>query len=215
MKAGRLTVAALTATLLVAAPASAASTATFSFTSSKAKTPAGFKLSGVYDGSRIVDQISVTLPAGTLLDLKAVPKCQASDAEIEEKGPAAACPANTRLGTGKGSADLGGTPTTFDLIAVNDRTGVLVDLQLGGKTAFIVTTKVSGRKIDFSLALAPSLNAKLTGFSMSFSKLGTARKPLVRTPATCPKKKVLTALVSTRAHQGATEVVKATTRCSR
>ena len=58
---------------------------------------------------------TVTLPAGTRVRLARLPQCAAGDATLSAQGAEAACPAASRVGTGRAEGVLDGAPTGFDL----------------------------------------------------------------------------------------------------
>ena len=69
---------------------------------------------------------------------------------------------------------------------------------LAGKTAFFAAPIVVGRKMTIPLSQTPSLNARITAFELTSPRRGTARKPYLRTPATCPKNRKLAASLAAR-----------------
>ena len=213
------------AVLALGAPASGGQsdkdTFSFAFTTAKAKAPAGFNAEAEFPRQRVIDQLTITFPAGTTFDRKAVVQCTATDEQITaaENGVSSACPAESKIGTGKGTAYLGDgpDPITFDLAVYNaDQGGPILDIQLNGKTAFYSALNIAGRKMTIPLSQSPSLNARITGFELSIARAGTAKKPFLRTPATCPrKKKKLTASIAVREHNAGTVSTSDTTPCRR
>src|SRR5215212_9275218 len=212
--------AALFALSAAAAPAQTGDdTLSFSFTTAKAKAPAGYSVEGEFPRQRIIDQITISFPAGTKFDTAAVTRCTASDEEVSnnENGVAGACPAKSKIGTGKGTAYLGDSPdpVVFDLGLYNRKGGAILDIMLNGKTAFSAAPVISGRKMTIPLNLTPSLNARITAFELSVKSAGTKRKPYLRTPATCPKAKKLIASLTARENNAGSVTTKDTTVCKR
>ncbi|HEX8122759.1 MAG TPA: hypothetical protein VF549_16005 [Solirubrobacteraceae bacterium] len=213
--------AALFALLAVAAPAQtdAPDQFSFAFTTAKAKAPAGYSVEGEFPRRRIIDQIAISFPAGTKFDTAAVTRCTASEEEVSNNpdGVAGACPAESKIGTGKGTAYLGDNPdpVVFDLGLYNRKGGAILDIMLNGKTAFSAGPTITGRKMTIPLSLTPSLNARITAFELSVPKAGTKRKPYLRTPATCPAAKKLTASLTARENGAGSETTKDTTVCKR
>ena len=209
------------ALLMLGATAAPAQTApdqfSFAFTTAKAKAPAGYSLEGEFSRQRIIDQMTVLFPAGTKIDTSAVQRCAANQADIESKGVAGACPADSKIGTGKGTAYLGDgpDPVTFDLGLYNTGGGAILDILLNGKTAFTSPVKISGRKMTISLGLTPSLKARIVAFELSVPKAGSKRSPYVRTPAACPSSRKLSAAILARENGAGTETTKDTTVCRR
>lgn len=219
VRTGVLTLAILAVGAYAAPAQTAPDELSFSFTTAKAKAPAGFDIEGEFPRQRVIDQITVTFPSGTKFDTAAVARCTASDQEIQDNpgGVAAACPAASKIGTGKGTAYLGDAPDplVFDLGIYNRKGGMILDIMLGGKTAFFAAPSIAGRKLTIPLSQTPSLNARITAFEFSVAKKGKARKPYLRTPATCPASKKLTATIAARENGAGTATTKDTTACRR
>ena len=209
--------------LLVAAGPAAGQTApdqlSFSFTTAKAKAPAGWAVEAEFPRQRIIDQIAITFPAGTKFDRRATAQCTTSsaDASAAPGGVAASCPAASKIGSGKGTAYLGDgpDPVTFDLGFYNHRDGALLDIMLGGKTAFSAPVTFRGAKMTIPLRLTPGLNARITAFELAIRRSGTARKPYLRTPGACPSNKKLNASVTARENGAGSETTRDTTTCRR
>ena len=219
VRTGVLTVAILALSAVTAAGQDAPDEFSFAFTSAKAKASAGVSIEGEFPRQRVIDQIIVNFPPGTRFDTAAVKRCNATDQEIEnnEQGVAGACPAASKVGTGKGTAYLGdgAEPIVFDLGLYNRKGGMILDIMLAGKTAFFAAPSIVGRKMTIPLSQTPSLNARITAFELTVSKKGTARKPYLRTPATCPKSKKLSASLAARENGAGTVTTKDTTTCRR
>jgi hypothetical protein len=189
------------------------------FTSAKAKTPAGFSVEAEFPRQRIIDQIVVDFPSGTKFNTAAVTRCTATVEEIEanEGGVAGACPAGSKIGTGKGTAYLGDNPdpVVFDLGLYNRKNGMTVDIMLNGQTAFFATATIAGRRLTIPLSLTPGLNARITAFELDVARKGTARKPYLRTPATCPASRKLSSSIAARENGAGSVTTKDTTACRR
>lgn len=209
----------------MAAAATAAPAATapdkldFKFTTTKAKSAAGYKVKATFPRQRIIDRITIKFPAGTKFDTRAVARCSFTDAQLEAapNGVSDVCPAASKLGTGTGTAFLGDgkDPVVFDLGLYNHAGGAVLDISLGGKTAFSAFPTISGRSMTIPLTQTPSLKARITAFTLSVAKKGKASKPYLRTPATCPKSKKLTATVAARENGAGSVTTKDTTTCRR
>lgn len=191
----------------------------FSFTTAKAKSAAGYAIEGEFPRQRIIDEITITFPAGSKIDTAAVTRCNASDEEIEanEGGVAGACPAKSKIGTGKGTAYLGDNPdpVVFDLGVYNRRGGAILDIMLNGQTAFFSRIVITGRKMVIPLSLTPSLNARITAFELAVKRAGTRRKPYLRTPAACPANRKFSAAITAREFNAGTVTTNDTTACRR
>jgi hypothetical protein len=156
---------------------------------------------------------------GTKIDTANVQRCATNDPAITgaANGVRDVCPAQSKVGTGKGTAYLGDAadPITFDLGVYNVAGGAIIDIMLNDKTAFYSVAKISGRKMTVPLDQTPSLNSRITAFELSIKKAGGARQPYVRTPATCPKSRKLSASMAAREHNAGTVTTKDTTACTK
>jgi hypothetical protein len=171
------------------------SKATASFSTKASKKPTNFKLNmslgkGTDGNYSILTDTEVRLPAGTKIDKTTVPACTLTDDEIA-KDPAGAnhaCPANTRMGTITADVIIVGPAIHFTGPMIN-RAGnkVLVELLQNGQPAYDIDGTIKGTKMDFPLPMAEQLGTKPTKITVTIPKHGTAKKPLLRTPATCPK----------------------------
>jgi hypothetical protein len=131
----------------------------------------------------VVRQV-VALPRGTRLDLGALPQCAASDEQLAALGAQAACPATSRVGTGRAEGLLRGAPVVFDLGIYAVRGRLLFAAERDGvglRQAFAATA--SGRRLTFVVptaggAISPTL------FRMHVSAPGSPG--WLRTPARCP-----------------------------
>lgn len=222
----RLAHAALLAVALFAVGAAAAPAATapdtlsFAFTTAKAKAPAGYNIKAAFSRQRIIDRITIDFPAGTKFDTSALTKCGSfTDAQLKaaENGISDLCPASSKLGTGKGTAYLGDTPdpVVFDLDLYNRTNGVVLDIKLGGKTAFDAFPTIAGRRMTIPLTLTPGLKARITAFELTVPRKGKPAMPYLRTPATCPSNKKITATITARENGAGSVATKDTTACRR
>jgi hypothetical protein len=210
------------AALAIGAPAAGGQTdgkdtLSFAFTTAKAKSAAGYSIEAEFPQRRVIDQITISFPAGTKMDTSAVARCDADAARTEGANVADVCPPASKIGTGKGTAYLGEdpNPVTFDLGVYNTKGGAVLDIMLGGKTAFSAPIAYSGRKQVVNLGLTPSLGARITAFELDIKRAGTAKKPVFRTPATCPKSRKLTASLAAREDGAGTKTTSDTTACRR
>src|SRR5688500_13486433 len=147
----------LTAAFVVGGGASApaqdqADQLSFAFTTAAKAKPAGFSVEAEFPRQRVIDQIALSFPPGTVFNTKAVTRCpEASDEEVQqsENGISDVCPASSKIGTGKGTAYLGDAPDpiTFDLGLYNRKGGMVLDIMLNGKTAFWAAPTLAGRKL--------------------------------------------------------------------
>jgi hypothetical protein len=129
---------------------------------------------------------TVVLPAGTRLDLGALPQCDATDEAIGHQGAEGACPARTRVGEGSADGLLNGQPVHFDvgiyavrghLVFAAERDGVPLKQSFKGIA--------SGRKLKLAV---PTLNGTIapTRFEARIPA-HAATGTWLRTPAKCPR----------------------------
>ena len=128
--------------------------------------------------------ITVALPPKTLLNLKSVPVC----------GAPPTCDPSTQVGTGKASllyTNASGTSYTIPLnFQMFNRTGgVAVVITVPNAAPVMILPTVSGASltIPYRAFSYNGLPIQVTKVSMSFFQLGSGKKALVRTPATCTK----------------------------
>jgi hypothetical protein len=171
-------------------------TASIAFSTKKAHTASALTVGATFapgaDGQqRILTSITLVLPPGTRVDGKAVPVCPGDSDSVSQDpdGAKHACPAESQVGAGTAHVLLGDADTTFDATAWNMATGPMLELTVNGTPAYLVDSQVKGNKITFPLSLAEQINARTVSFELTFGKLGTAKKPYVRTPSSCPKGK--------------------------
>ena len=202
LRVGVLTAALLAAGAVTASGQDAPDQLSFSFTTAKAKTSAGWNLEAEFPRRRFVDEITIAFPPGTKIDRTAVPRCTASSEETDANADKVqgVCPPESQIGTGKATVYVGDDPkpTVFDLALYNHTTVTIVDIRLGGKTAFFSGATMKGRRLVIPLDRTPELKARITGVELTVEKGGTRRKPYLRTPATCPAKGRWTASIAAR-----------------
>jgi hypothetical protein len=129
---------------------------------------------------------TVVFPAGTRLELGALPQCHASDAAIAAQGAEGACPAGSRVGTGGADGILNGKPTHFDIGIYAVRKHLVFAAEQNGmslKQSFRGIAR--GRRLELDV---PTLNGMIapTGFIARIAA-GRGATPWLRTPSTCPK----------------------------
>lgn len=141
--------------------------------------------------------VVLELPDGSRLDLRAVPVCEASDAELMLRGPAA-CPPETQLGTGSLTFRTDGGPLLDPFVAdarVFNGGDALVEVF--GPRGTTLTTAVGRRRqtgpTQLSETLAPTPGgppdgeSSITELTLALpARTGAGGAALLRTPATCP-----------------------------
>jgi hypothetical protein len=220
----RLALALAAALLVSAATAGAAKdgAASLEFTTKKPHKQAGMTVAGVFSpdaqgNQRVLTSVTLVLPAGTKLNKNAVTICPGDSASVsnDPEGAEHACPPDSQLGAGLAEVTLGDNDTTFDITIWNQNQGPLIELSVNGNPAFTTPGQVKGNKITWPLGLAEQLQAKTKSFGLDFVKLGTAKKPYLRTPSNCPKSKKWKGGLQATVSGGGTIKLPASARCSR
>ena len=172
-------------------------TATLSYSTKKAKAATSMTAKATFakDASgqqRVLTAITLVLPVGSKANPAAFTLCPGDGKTIADDpgGAKHACPPDSQLGTGTVHLLLGAnqTPTTLDATAWNQKAGPTLELSINGTPAYTVASKIQGNKINFPLGLAEQIQARTVDFAITFDKKGTARKPYLRTPSSCPKR---------------------------
>lgn len=144
------------------------------------------------DGSRppVVEHLTLRFAKGTKVDLGAVPACKADDATLTAEGPDV-CPARGRIATGPSAVSIGPGPllNTNTVVFVTGRNSIAVVLDVGGNVVAILRGTVTGTRLELPVPpreVAPGVRAALVKFKLKIGG-GSAKKPVFKTPATCPK----------------------------
>ena len=163
------------------------------FTTERTGAPSGLVLktagrpprAGVTEAAAV--RQTVTLPAGTVLRLRRLPQCLASDARIAAEGAEAACPHRSRVGSGGAAGVLNGSPVHFDLGIYAARGRLVFAAEQDGKALKQFFTGIArGRRLILTV---PTLGGRIapTGFDARIPTRPGGRSWL-RTPARCPAK---------------------------
>ena len=161
------------------------------------------------DGSRLgsdISQIKVAFAKGFRFDINAVAQCKESVLEDANRGPSA-CPAKSIVGTGKATADarpavpdpIDANVTAFNGMLDTDVNGnpqapvpallVVAEVpSLGVKTYLPAAIRGSTLVLDFAPG-NPAMPAAyiLRDLSLTLRRAGSANKPYLRAPTSCPK----------------------------
>ncbi len=189
-----LTVAALLAVAGVAIAAKATrSTAQVKFSTKKPGKSTSLNLTAKFGHDAngkyaILTNTELRLPKGTKIDTAALTACTATEQQVTDQGADRVCPAGAKLGTGTADVIVGdGTsPLHYEGPLYNFKKQILLELQVGGAPAYEIIGDIKGSKVDFPLTNAEQLGTHPTKVTLKIAKHGTARKPYLRTPTTCP-----------------------------
>jgi hypothetical protein len=150
-------------------------------------------LKPIPSGRQVPPQRSLVFvfPQGTRFDTGAVPACRASDEQITRTGPAA-CPGASRIGSGSEGVALG-TAGRFDakLIAFNGGRRLIVVLTTtAGSVIRILSGTISGARVKITvprIVLPSGGEVAVFRVAAQLRAAGTRKRPLIRTPRTCPR----------------------------
>lgn len=123
-------------------------------------------------------RVTLTFPAGTKIDPGALPKCTTVKA----------CPAKSKIGTGKATVLLGTAPNKLPVTAYNRAGGMVLSVASPLGTPVILQPVLKGTTLTIEVPLLKysGVSLVLTQLSLDVKKLGTAKRPYVRTPKVCP-----------------------------
>ena len=208
-----------------------------SFTTSAASKSAGTKFA--LEGSdpaapennfrgKPVRVVDIAFPKGTLIDSKGAPQCKATDADFASKG-VAACPASTRVDTGKASDNnaqaklKSGGPIEVKVDAFNRSKGLLLYLRPTVGAPFVLRPAFTGKKTAPHLVTTikaitvPNDEVVLTKFNLSTKPKNVGKRKLITTPPkkNCPKSKLLTFSATLTYGDGTKQKVVSQSKCKR
>ena len=163
----------------------------------------------------------ITMPKGAKIDPAGATQCKASNADIMSKG-AAACPASSRIGTGKATATDGnatvnvegfvfnekasGKPSWLFLFLINDAFAAAFDAPVKGNT---LSAKGLTGAVPGGL-----LVTKFSGTIAKHSKgKGKKKHNLITAPSVCPKSKKWTNKASWTFVDGTKDTSTSTSPC--
>ena len=136
-----------------------------------------------------VRSTQLVFPAGTTIDPGAVTPCTATPDAVQAGG-ADTCPAASKLGGGNVGLFLGATSPTEPATVFATPKGILLVISSDtGAVLRAVPGTFSGRRLKIVLPHLQlgAFEAALTHVTLAIPVRGTAKRPFLRTPATCPK----------------------------
>ena len=164
---------------------------------------------------KVIKQITLRFPGGTLFDTSALPTCSASDTAIKRIG-ASACPAASKLGAGTTVGAARGGVRFNTLVALFNAPGkiiVLVTLNGAPITEFRDTVQRSAIIVHPVLPPGVSLERLFLRVGPHSSGHGHARKAYMRTPSSCPKSGRWKIISTFRYADSSSETLTSTTPC--
>jgi hypothetical protein len=197
------------------APAQTDEAYEFEFSTAKTGRSAGFTAAGILNGQQVIDRFVISLPSGTRIDASAVEQCNDTKAQIQQQeGPENACTDDAEVGAGVATALVGGTSVDIPMRVWNRRNALLISFKVGD-AGFFAISPIEGRRIMIPLGQASAIDARVTAFGLRLDRSGTAAKPYIRTPRTCPSSRKLSSSLQAGVFQAGFKTLRATTRCSR
>ena len=230
----------ITAALAATLPASASAagprqTFTGAFTSKTPGASSGYRLAIDYFNPAdpqakppAVERVLQRLHEGSRLDTSAAPRCTASDAELVSQG-AAACPANTQVGTGEIDADIGQAVGRFPRVIKTRVTVFNADQELilyaestnAGDPPLRVPSRSAVGERTFT-SEAPPIPAvspsdpylAIKRVRLDIHAVTAGGKALIRTPPACPAGGAWTTTGTFTYRDGVTETVSNGSPCT-
>src|SRR4051794_14180016 len=167
--------------------------------------------------------VHVAFAPGTVVDTGAMPRCDASDAELTASG-AAACPASTRVGKGVIDLDSGvpgpGRDLVVDVVFLNARDQlVFVTTQRSNGARGILRGRYSHRnRLDVDVPPVPGTppdGAAETHELIDLAAHSSRGRVYIRTPSSCPRSGRWTNAVTYTFRDGVTQTFKTHSPCRR
>ena len=177
---------------------------------------------------KILTGVRITFPKGSRFDTKGRAACRLSEQALNAQGPAAACPASTKYGSGRAAVIVGAAPLSFPVLSWN-----VVPLDFGTRTkkpelflsvvidpnnpalAFYIEGELGRNSVFFSLELAPENDIHTTLIRYGVPAAHRGRHVYFRTPKRCPTSGQWTAKVSTTFADNSKESSSVKLRCRR
>src|SRR5215213_3062494 len=167
--------------------------------------------------------VRVVFAPGTVVDTGALPRCDASDAELMASG-AAACPTSTRVGRGVIDLDSGvpgpGRHLLVDVVFLNARDQlVFVTTQRSNGARVILRGRYShGNRLDVDVPLVPGAppdGAAETHELIDLAAHSSGGRAYIRTPRSCPASGRWTNAVTYTFRDGVTQTFTTHAPCRR
>jgi hypothetical protein len=135
--------------------------------------------------------VDFVFPAGTRIDAGAVPACHASDQQITRTGPSA-CPPASRIGSGSAGLALGTTGALDTKLSVFDgrRRLIFVFTSTVGSVVRVLSGTIKGTHVKSTIpriVLPGGGEVAVFRLALQLRAAGTSKRPLIRTPRTCPR----------------------------
>ena len=167
----------------------------------------------------------IELPPGTRIDTSVLPRCTATDEEIELRGESA-CPPGARIGSGEATARILGFGTqTFETVIYNAEDDMLELIKSGDRVMSVVHTYVRGTTLDGPVPTClnggnppdgcPFDQVTLLSNYLEVNAATVGGRNYGTTPPKCPKSKRWRTPVTFYFGDGSVERATTQQRCSR
>jgi hypothetical protein len=201
-----------------------ASTLTFTYSSKVPGSPSGFDSLATFSDPgepagkpKELIRIKVGFQPGTRIDTAALPRCRASDKDVQRLG-LRACPASTRLGIVHAEGVIS-TGARFDPVGhlFNARRAIIVVVTVGGRfiTNFRDDVTRDTLTVNFRIPAGVSFIRFKPHIPRHFRKRAGKRRAYMRTPPSCPATGAWTTTVVFFFRDGSTQEHSAPTPCRR
>jgi hypothetical protein len=201
-----------------------ASTLTFSYSSKVPGSPSGFDSLATFADPgepnrkpKELTRIKVAFHPGTRIDTAALPRCRASDTDVQRLG-LRACPASTRLGIVHAVGVIS-TGARFNPVGhlFNAKRAIIVVVTVDGRyiTNFRDDLTRDTLRVNFRLPPGVSLIRFKPHIPRHFRRRAGKRRAYMRTPRRCPASGAWTTSVVFTFRDGSTQELSAPTPCRR
>jgi hypothetical protein len=201
-----------------------ASTLAFTYSSEVPDSPTGFDSLATFSDPgepggkpKELVRIHVAFHPGTRIDTGALPRCRASDTDVQRLG-LRACPASTRLGIVHAEGVIS-SGAHFNPVGhlFNARRAIIVVVTVDGRyiTSFRDDLTRDTLRVNFRLPPGVSLIRFKPHIPRHFRKRGGKRRAYMRTPPSCPASGTWTTTVVFSYRDGSTQELPAATPCRR
>jgi hypothetical protein len=201
-----------------------ASTLAFTFSSKVPGSPSGFDSLATFSDpgepagkQKELVRINVRFHPGTRIDTAALPRCRASDTDVQRLA-LRACPGSTRLGIVHAVGVIS-TGARFNPVGhlFNAKRAIIVVVTVGGRyiTSFRDDLTRDKLRVNFRLPPGVSLIRFKPHIPRHFRKRAGKRRAYIRTPPNCPATGVWTTTVLFSYRDGSTQELSAATPCRR
>jgi hypothetical protein len=121
--------------------------------------------------------VTVTLPAGTALNLAAVPVC----------GGPPACDPSTQVGTGQAQLLYNGSAIPVSFTVYNTTGGAAIVITVPNRSPVVILPTWSGSSftVPYPNTVYKGYPIQIVSLTMTFNTLGSGAKSFIRSPSTC------------------------------